>query len=76
NYKINIFKNNKLLRENSSEKTSPYIWVLFFMVLFVFGTIFFLIGARGGIFSFLTFCIFTVFIFFSYLLRTKVFPAC
>ncbi|EMG23924.1 putative membrane protein [Leptospira interrogans serovar Copenhageni str. LT2050] len=76
NYKINIFKNNKLLKESSSEKTSPYIWVLFFMVLLVFGAVFFLIGARGGIFSFLTFCIFTVFIFFSYLLRTKVFPEC
>lgn len=71
NYKINIFKNNKLLKESSSEKTSPYIWVLFFMVLLVFGAVFFLIGARGGIFSFLTFCIFTVFIFFFLLIKNK-----
>ncbi|KON76858.1 O-antigen ligase family protein [Leptospira kirschneri] len=71
NSKIRIFKNNKLVEEGSSEKIPLYVWVLFFTVLLVLGAVFFLIGARGGMFSFLTFCIFTVFIFFFLLIKNK-----
>lgn len=72
---IRIFQNSQI-DNNLSQDRKPgisrwVVWVLFPVIITVLGTVFFLIGARGGMFSFLTFCIFTIFIFFLLLIKNK-----
>ncbi|EMP80739.1 putative membrane protein [Leptospira santarosai str. CBC1531] len=69
NFKIGIFKKSKVFEGGAVSYRSG--WFLLSVVLLVFGATFFWIGARGGIFSFVTFCVLSVFIFPFFLVKNR-----
>ncbi|UPY77133.1 ligase [Leptospira weilii] len=70
NSKIGILEKLQILK-NGEFSLRLGKWLLLSAVLLVLGVTFFWIGARGGMFSFLTFCVLSVFILPFFLVKNR-----